>query len=349
MAKAPTKEISVLAVIGMIGYFIFQWFISQRDLPPAPTQPGEGYLFCFWNVENLFDDRNDNLTGPGDKKYDPEFANDPQLLSTKLDHLCDVLMQMNGGRGPDILALAEIESQRATDLLRIRLNNRMKSDADHYKYLAFKESGGGRHISTPVISRVPIAEHKTIKNRYRILSVKLKGNDHDLYVIASHWSSRLSDKTGATRGKYAKAIYGRFNTLYQQDPNVDLLVCGDFNDNPDDASVVTHLRGKADREDALKVVDGQPNMFNPFAKMQGEKDTGTLYYRGWNLYDQIVVSPGLLDDKGWTCLPETAAIANLKVMQNRNGKPRSFSAKTQKNGYGYSDHFPVTIRIKLQE
>ncbi len=31
---------------------------------------GDGYLFCFWNVENLFDDRNDGRSAPGDKEFD---------------------------------------------------------------------------------------------------------------------------------------------------------------------------------------------------------------------------------------------------------------------------------------
>jgi hypothetical protein len=28
-----------------------------------------GYLFCLWNVENLFDDQNDGRKGQGDKEY----------------------------------------------------------------------------------------------------------------------------------------------------------------------------------------------------------------------------------------------------------------------------------------
>src|SRR5438132_8446623 len=80
---------------------------------PAVDSAPEGYLFCFWNAENLFDDmEDDRLHGP-DREYDGWFAHDPAALKLKLDRLSEALIEMNGGRGPDIIALAEVESQRA--------------------------------------------------------------------------------------------------------------------------------------------------------------------------------------------------------------------------------------------
>src|SRR5262245_44653521 len=81
---------------------------TGKDLPitnlPPPSDPGPGfYSLCFWNVENLFDDRDDGRKGPGDRDYDPWMAGNPEVLQTKLDHLCQVLLGLNlsGGRGPD--------------------------------------------------------------------------------------------------------------------------------------------------------------------------------------------------------------------------------------------------------
>src|SRR5262245_48613173 len=75
--------------------------------PVAPTtsagKPGE-YLFCFWNVENLFDDREGGYSHEPDKGYDTWFYNNPETLREKYSHLSEALMALNGGRGPDILA-----------------------------------------------------------------------------------------------------------------------------------------------------------------------------------------------------------------------------------------------------
>src|SRR5262245_37327786 len=58
------------------------------------------YLFCFWNVENFFDDQRDGRTGPGDKEYDGWYADHPEMLQLKLAKLTEALLKMNSGRGP---------------------------------------------------------------------------------------------------------------------------------------------------------------------------------------------------------------------------------------------------------
>src|SRR4051812_38317903 len=75
---------------------------------PADGKAGE-YFFCFWNVENLFDDQDDGRTKRGDSTYDGYFAREPEALAAKLKNLATVLAKMNGGQGPDILCLAEVE------------------------------------------------------------------------------------------------------------------------------------------------------------------------------------------------------------------------------------------------
>src|SRR5271156_1778147 len=104
----------------------------------APPGTGDGYLFCFWNVENLFDDRDNGHTG-ADREYDRWFARDPAALQLKLDHLSAALIGLNGGRGPDILAVAEVESLRAAELLRDALNRRLADESLHYQHLLMKE------------------------------------------------------------------------------------------------------------------------------------------------------------------------------------------------------------------
>lgn len=317
----------------------------------TPKQPRDGYHFCFWNVENLFDDQDDNRKTKGDSKYDEDYSHNSTLRQTKLNRLSEVLFTMNGGNGPDILALAEVEGERAARMLMNHLNQKMPRKASRYKYLEIKDPRGGRHIATAIISRIPTKSNRTqlLKSRYRILEVHLEVKGHPLVVVVSHWSSRLSDKTGQTRAKYAKTIYGRFNAMYARNSKVDFVVCGDFNDNPNDASLKQHLHAVKTVGMAKNGPAGWPNLLNPFENVYNPRSVGTIYYRGWNLFDHVVVSPGMLDSSGWSYVQGSAKIENAKVMQKRTGSPRGFYATTKSGGHGYADHFPVSVRLKVQK
>src|SRR5207249_875289 len=113
--------------------------------------------------------------------------------------------------------------------------------------ILFKDPHGGRHIATAILTRLPVSDCRLLGKRQRILEGHIEVHGHDLVVIAAHWTSRVSDKEGDGRDKYADTIYGRYRAMYRSNPSVDLLVCGDFNDPPDDDSVVKHLHAVADR------------------------------------------------------------------------------------------------------
>jgi endonuclease/exonuclease/phosphatase family metal-dependent hydrolase len=318
---------------------------------PRPSPPYEGsrdFLFCFWNVENLFDDQDDSRTQAGDREYDGWFAHDPAALRLKLDHLSRALIDLNDGRGPDILAVAEVEGARAADLLRQALNARLDDPALQYQNLLVKELSAGRHIAPAIITRLPVLADRTRLHgrRQRILEGHIEVDGHDLVVVASHWTSRVSDKSGRSRAKYGDQIYGLFRAMYRNNPAVDFLVCGDFNDPPNAPSVTEHLR-------AQPVPTGGPppegpHLFNLFADKDPRR-YGTHYYGGhWYIFDQIVVSAGLLDEEGWSCDPDSVATVNTLVRPNdRQRRPWRFGNERDKSSRGYSDHFPVTVRLRV--
>jgi endonuclease/exonuclease/phosphatase family metal-dependent hydrolase len=315
---------------------------------PAVSATPEGYLFCFWNVENFFDDQEDDrLQGP-DREYDRWFANDPAMLKLKLAHLSEALIDMNAGRGPDIIALAELESQRAGELLRDALNSRLVDPSLHYQHVLFKDPHGGRHISTAIITRLSVLGNRTQIHgrRLRILEGHIEVNGHDLVVLATHWTSRLTDKTGDQRAKYGDQCYGVYYGMYRSNPEVDFLVCGDFNDPPDAPSVTEHLHATGDLETMRS--GAKPMLLDLFAG-KDPNHFGTHYNQThWYIFDQIVVSPGLLDGKGWSCDPASAQTVNTLVRPgDKHRKPWRFGNGKDRD-HGYSDHFPVTVRLKVE-
>jgi endonuclease/exonuclease/phosphatase family metal-dependent hydrolase len=321
---------------------------GERERPPA--SPSESYLLCFWNAENLFDDRDDHRQNKADRAFDTWFAQDPQALALKLDHLSEALIRLNAGKGPDILALVEVEDPRAAELLDEALNRRLADPALRYSSVLMKELDAGRHIAPAILTRLPVKRDRTRLHgsRLRILEGHIQANGHDLVILATHWTSRVSDDGGAHRDKYADEIYGIFRGMSRSNPAVDLLICGDFNDPPESEAVTHHLHATGDREAVLHPPDG-PLLLDLFADRDPRGGYGTHYYSGrWHIFDQIVISPGLLDEFGWSCDPASVQTVNsLCRPGDRLHRPWRFGNQHDHGPRGYSDHFPVTVRLSV--
>ena len=106
----------------------------------AENSTTQSYLFCFWNVENLFDDRDDGRTGPGDKEYDDWFADDPEVLKLKLDHLTEALLRLNDGNGPDILAWRRSRARGPPNCCSRRSTRGSTDPALHYQHVSMKDA-----------------------------------------------------------------------------------------------------------------------------------------------------------------------------------------------------------------
>jgi Endonuclease/Exonuclease/phosphatase family len=125
-------------------------------------------------------------------------------------------------------------------------------------------------------------------------------------------------------------------------------VCGDFNDDPTDKSVTDHLHATGDLKAVLGLKKGDtPLLYNPFVEMHKAKK-GTHYYRNTaHVFDQICVSPGLLDGEGWQVVGKSAAVVEKLAFK---GKPDRFGGPNDKRPWrnrGASDHFPVTIQLRV--
>jgi endonuclease/exonuclease/phosphatase family metal-dependent hydrolase len=347
MGANPRRRRFLLLLATLLGLSFSLWGCADSHRPANPPA-SEVYLFCFWNVENLFDDLEDDRLQGADREFDRWFATDSAALKLKLAHLSEALVEMNGHRGPDIIALAEVESQRAAELLRDALNSRLSDSSLHYSHVLFKDPKGGRHIATAIISRLPVKEDRTRLHgqRLRILEGHIDVNGHDLVVLATHWTSRLTDKTGAQRAKYANQIFGVFNAMYHSNPQVDFLIAGDFNDPPDAPSVTEHLHATSEINGVRS--GGKPLLLDLFGG-PAFNHLGTLYGEGhWSIFDHIVVSPGLLDNKGWSCDQASAQIVtSLYRPGDKRHQPWRFGNSHAKD-HGYSDHFPVAVRLKVE-
>ncbi len=134
-------------------------------------------------------------------------------------------------------------------------------------------------------------------------SLYLLGRD-TLSVIVNHWPSRLGGQELSEPMRIAAAELTRHiaDSLWACDPERAIIVMGDLNDDPADASCTRVLGGREDPYDVA------PHSFlNPWIKIHAS-GRGTLTYRGqWNLFDQILVGGTLLPDNGASSLIYTGA------------------------------------------
>jgi endonuclease/exonuclease/phosphatase family metal-dependent hydrolase len=320
--------------------------------PDSAEQGGRigDYFFCHWNVENFFDDQHDKRNHKADKEYDDWFARDQTAFSLKLSKLTEALLQMNGGRGPDILAICEVECTRAAESLMDALNRKLESRL-HYQHVLMKDLNAGRHIAPAIITRLPVLKEKTRLHgkMLRILEGHIIVEGRELTIFASHWTSRINKESEQGRDKYADTIYNAVAPLYRKDNMVDIIVCGDFNDTPQDESVVKHLHSSAELESA-KLIRSEPVLYNLFAGKDPARGFGTHFYNGkWYIFDQILVSPGMLNNTGWVCDPASAHTFNtLYRPGDIQRRPWRFGSEKEHGARGYSDHFPVTVKLQVR-
>lgn len=335
---------------------LFSLSLATAQPPKGPTGEPRQVFFCFWNVENLFDDKDDKRNST-DEIYDNPFAKNKDLRQLKLDRLAEALLKMNDGRGPDILACVEVESIRAAELLMGTLNARMKDPKDKYKHILMKNLDAGRHIAPCVITRLDVSNLSTKLHggNLRILETHIFANGYDLCILATHWTSQLRQSDGgdgdAGREKYARTAYGVFEKITINNPSTDFLVCGDFNDTPDARPIVQGLHATGNRG-AVTPMDRGASLLDLMAGKDPLK-YGTIWFQGKPLiYDHICISPGLLDKTGWGCEVDSVKTVTDGLIRKgatrrepwRFGDPDRNLSETER---GYSDHFPVTVMLNV--
>jgi predicted extracellular nuclease len=310
-----------------------------------------------WNLENLFDtvdhpEKNDEEFMPTGRKEWTE-----KRLENKLNNLAKLFQDMNGGHGPDILGVQEVEHER--------LLNRMLSKVDNKKEykIAYEESLDKRGIDNGLIYNAGILKLLS-KNKHEIkldserptryiLETEFLVNQRDtLFVFVNHWPSRGGgqERSEPNRIKAAEVQKAAIDSVLSMNMSANIIVLGDFNDEPEDISLANKLLVKNNFGDQ-KILD-YPNteLYNLSYKLF-EDGKGTYLYQGdWNMLDQIIVSGDLLDSTGLYYQSGTFEILNFDYTVTKEGRYKGASIPTYGGrNYlgGFSDHFAVGIKLKI--
>lgn len=318
--------------------------ITKSELMPIDEHP-----VVFYNVENLFDTKNDPSNN-GDDEFTPEGENfwDDERYQLKLEHLSEVLLAANN-QTPLMCGLAEVENRAVLeDLCKSNLLKNVNYKITHF------DSEDHRGIDCGFIYDAdrfkPLLETKIavrMENEpyFRTRDILyIKGHvigGKEVHVFVNHWSSRREGQeiTEPRRIQAAKTLREKIDEILHNNPEANIIVMGDFNDTPLDKSIYEVLSAKGQHE--LKSGD----LINLLIKEQ-KKGLGTSVHQGdWDVFDHLIVSQGLLQGQsGLTIANNNAFIIRkehfLYTYKNGDQKPGSTYGGNQYYG-GYSDHLAV--------
>lgn len=315
-----------------------------------------------FNVENLFDaeddpDRADRDYLPIELKQTEEHKNacaelrfeswrdrclnidwNEDVVAQKLAVIAATIRQVNNGRGPDVIALQEIENLGILE----RLRTEFLADSE-YEPAILIEGNDSRGIDVAFLSRLPLAAEPQL---------------HDL-VFPAEFADRVEDTRGILQADFEMpdgsiltgfAVHfpapyhptgmrvSAYDTLNRLQANLPgdrhVFAAGDFNTTSSE--------------------DGEKNMLDRFARPTWTVSNdlcagcpGTSYFppdQSWSFLDMILWRPCCGADATWQIRADSVHIANQMSAQVRNdGTPQRFRFP---EGSGVSDHWPVVMVVE---
>lgn len=330
---------------------------SQPEAPAAHS-----VTIMTFNVENLFDNKDD--PGKDDRDYLPiaQKQNEKHraacakveveswrtrcltidwtdaIIEQKLGVIAAAIQQVDGGRGPDIIAFQEVENIGILERLRIEY----LADSGYLPGVLI-EGNDTRGIDVAFLSRLPLASEPQLHDIEFDESFAERGGDTRGILQADFQLPDGSILTGFSvhfpapyhPTEMRVAAYSTLNNLLAELPQGGhVFAAGDFN--------------------TTSAEDAAMNMLDRFARTSWIVSNdlcagckGTSWYgvdNTWSYLDMILWHPCCGDNTTWQVRADSVRIANETDAQVRdNGTPNRFSLP---DGTGVSDHWPVIMTIE---
>ena len=322
----------------------------------AKKKVAPDYAIGFYNLENLFDTCHD--AGKNDYEFLPDggYQWTGEKYVHKLHNLSRVLSELGTDQVPAVgcaaIGVAEVEN---AGCLR-DLCNEAPLKARGYQFVHI-EGPDQRGIDCALLyqpSLFTIRNLALVPYIYKLPEDSLRATrgffvvsgtlaDEHVTIIVNHLPSRGA--TSYYREEGGRQLRAVKDSLLRDDPDVKLIIMGDMNDDPQDASMAECLGAKRELSEV-----GQGDLYNPWWN-ELASGNGTLQYQGaWNLFDQIILSQSLLIGGGQT--PSLSycghQVFRRPYLIQQSGPYRGNTLRTHAGGKwlnGYSDHLPTVVYL----
>lgn len=346
---------NTLTLFTVLLVLIFNFASGQRTKNQEPTNY---FRIAFYNVENLFDTIDDPLTNDADFLPGARIPWTAERYDIKLSHLAAVIRALSEKQAIAVMGLCEIENKAVLDEL-VRspqiipyryqvihrdspdergIDNAMIYDADQFQPLSVR--------SIPVIFPSDPDDHT--RNILYVKGVNRKVKSDTLHIFVNHWPSRSGGQeiSEPKRIQAAKTLKAFTDSLFSKSPLSLIVIIGDLNDEPSDKSVTEELKALPPSEKPAG--NKLYNIMEPLF-LQGK---GTLYYKDWDLFDQIIISGNFWNkEKGLYYSGKEGNIFETDWLLYKSDDGTSRPNRTAAKEYygGYSDHLPVYIDLIIKK
>ncbi len=316
----------------------------------------EAFSIGFYNLENLFDTKNDEDVRDGEFTPDGKNAWTDEKYAIKQKNMASVISKLGADLTPDGLAclgVAEIENIGVLEDL-----VQQESLKDRNYQIVHYDSPDKRGIDvallynpsyfTPTYSKpFPLMIEIEGKRKYTRDVLLVKGNlqGEEINILVNHWPSRSGGekRSSPLRKAAAQLNVDICDSLYQANPEAKIFIMGDLNDDPSSPSIKKVLKAKKKKETVK-----DKGFYNPMYAMYQKGQGSNAWRDSWSLFDQIIVSEPLLDKNQEGVFFHKALIFKEPSMLQPSGQYKGYPYRTYGNGQfmgGYSDHFPVVAYL----
>lgn len=257
----------------IISITFFLCFLIIEAFGQEGKSPIKVVSIAFYNLENLFDTLDDPNTWDTSFTPNGDYNWTLEKLAAKVDNLALVISKIGEkelGQGPTFLGVAEIENRNVLELL---INHPLLKPYDYG--IAHFNSPDARGIDVGFLYRRNLFELQHAQKHYLALKDEVGTliltrdqlcvsgflNNEKLYFIMNHWPSRRggvkrSEKKRILAAELTKKVC---DSIFKIDSNANIIIMGDFNDNPTDKAFKEVLKSKNTIKETV------PNyFFNPY-------------------------------------------------------------------------------------
>jgi len=295
-----------------------------------------------YNVENFFDLHYDKTEY---KEYIPHSKSWNTLsYNNKLINITKVIQNLN----VEIIALQEIESQRALDAI-VKKN-------PSYQYSQFLKNKNSA-IGVALLSKFPIVSMQNImidkydKFSRDILKVTVNIQNKKLLIYINHWRSKRAAES--QRIKYALALQKDVEKL---NDTIDYIILGDLNSNYNEYQTFKYDKRLNDSFNITginQILNTTINEnfvhkktlfsfnkkvhFNTWLELKKEKRFSSIFKKQHNTPDNIILSKSLFDTQGISYIENSFRVFTPNYLYKNKRIQRWNRVKKT----GFSDHLPI--------
>ncbi len=350
-----------MVILFILSIFILLIISCTRCVLPGFDNLSNSIVFMSYNTQNIFDDTDNGTEYP---EFDPSGGEwGTSEYNTRLFNLSEIIRR-SVDRGPDLIALQEIENERVAEDL---VEGYLKGLGYNYIIVTDTEDSA---IQLGFISRLElnnIKVHHILSNGKLlgrpILEVSVTVKENTVYVFNNHWKSKLggAEETESARIASAALLSRRINDLYLLDLGAEVVVLGDLNENWDEyrrnnGEYITALIPNkdipafdisgsiviAENENELSLVQ-EPDLISLLSPwcISSEENGSYVYNNSWETIDHVLLNSSMFNGSGFEY--KSFTVVSDDFLLNAWGDPLAWKTET---GYGYSDHLPVLLVLE---